>query len=1812
MAINVLDLIKKQIDAQNRSKLNTELTKKNTVAVDNQNESPSVVGGVQISPQWTRGFYTLVRSQDIDLTPQLEPEEFKNYSGSISWQNINSQAVIVNDLPNGSNNMFGLQLYATKTAKLPMTLYSAGGILAVYTKTESATQFTEKFVTVSGGNSFVNIDLNVNAWTTVIITFYSAAQGGQVIFGADYTGVTGWRPLDVTAPSKPTWANTPAQFQIVQGDVKRGKVTLKWQKDTSIDFSGNGIYREAFVNSGQSVANSLPATLVDTVYKIQNEKNKWLVIDNGATINAGDMITFDASGSTGTVQVSRIRTNKPNLVANPIFRNGSTGWVWSATGVLTTDVNSLLSASHMAYNETVANTRRTLTSATINIGGNGTLYYIGVLSSYDMMASRHYGIGGYNIPPSNWTRSGGVSAILATRENFEPLMRVARTTALGSIRSDNNHLYFTTLATYQITCSGSFNQPTEYRVILRSSTGAALFSSATIFAPKGRNSVDINAKPSSSSIGYLEINTLATTGNVGTIDFSRFTIVPIKDRTDHSEFLEVQFYDNSHVACATPRYTKTLKKNNRMSLEYVALGSVEIPSTCQYVKLAYVATIGNNTVYFNRRIFGMFMHDSLITDVTYDVFATQYTLVRINGTIPAGTPDVYFTKAEHIIDRPRQSDDGAIVTWDDYDIDNNSSYTYKLDAYDNSPFKNRSAKTIGQTVQTGDTTAPKIPSNFTLTGYEGGVEYSWANPTATDFRSLRFYADSTLSNLLFEQYGSPSATMRMTELVASGTVNRWAVAVDMWGNTSGSVLATTTALSSSGSDIGFQVLFKSGATIVNQTNGDWYNTAITASMVADTGVAVASYFYSFHIIEIASIVPRFTAWQNFNGSLLINNDYRHVMRMKLKDVNGNYSAIKEFEVNIDRQAPRIIDEHSFWSTSSGGGVGYNALVWDSSQLTDKYDSNAGTSSTFDRSGITFGFIRRSAVTQLTSNPFFSYGQPSGTIDGWNLIDGSNTVNASLYYDEAYYGKSCAKFTLNTTVMGPRFRSDTFKANSGDVLYFMCRVKGSIANCTLNIQITDRNTTSYKNVAASLQTSATWQYIAGTLNVTTSTTYRLNIVPQDTSGANIGDYFLLDQCMCAKGVSMATIAKVPFNTNEYTDYDVIPWKGYLYDIQFRDEAGNFSDRLPFKYSIPVADIRDRYTNILDNSSFERTYRLASGTLQAYGWDNSTYGSTPFVKETPSNINQVVLGNAYNGSHYLEVGDSLAFHKVYQNDLHVLPYTGKPRKYVYSASLRSGTGALESGFIHIVGRDNQKLSIKSKTVTLSGTIGTTWNRFTGTFEVATPSVTNLSFGFISFGGTFQVDACQLEEKNGLPASEYYDTKSITADYLQGNLIRGHMIEGDSIYGHQVRANTITATQIRTNTLTVDLLRLNQSKLYARDNVESRIFPDTTFPTLGYFTFAIATSDQGSREIGFVYSCVRYIGGSGYTLYTGHTSNSLTYGSGAKSQDTPLGAYYWDYPILCRSYPAATTDSNLMIVFRDPVGIPPGIALQPYLTRKKIGTGGRELNVVDDSWSTPAILATVGNSDQATIKHDSATGSFLMSLGYSIRVGTVYSTWRSAALATRWNFKFVTSGGTVTRTIPKVFATWLYSNDVEFAPGGGTIFVTWAYYSKPTIYIAGYDRNLNVVVPTTQIETFSGEDVGVDNLLTADKKRAVYHPSISKAIDNTYILTYQLGGGQFIYYKVLDNDAPGTINVNLGRDQDVALMKSSHGPFDLPATPNAPKSRSIRGYNDSVLVYNSGVLRTIEDSFGDKYSLGGYAIFVTKALATLSFEDFFSRLT
>ena len=77
---------------------------------------------------------------------------------------------------------------------------------------------------------------------------------------------------------------------------------------------------------------------------------------------------------------------------------------------------------------------------------------------------------------------------------------------------------------------------------------------------------------------------------------------------------------------------------------------------------------------------------------------------------------IYLSEFQHVVDRPRNPNDPSVVTWEDYNIDPETTYEYYLDAYDTSSFKNRSTKSVIATIFSGDTDAPLSPSGCGTAG----------------------------------------------------------------------------------------------------------------------------------------------------------------------------------------------------------------------------------------------------------------------------------------------------------------------------------------------------------------------------------------------------------------------------------------------------------------------------------------------------------------------------------------------------------------------------------------------------------------------------------------------------------------------------------------------------------------------------------------------------------------------------------------------------------------------------------------------------------------------------------------------------------------------------------------------------------------------------------------------------------------------------------------------------------------------------------------------------------------------------------------
>lgn len=1802
---DVFQIIKKQIDRQTKSYLNTNIDSLSPVSVD-QDTGSNITNSSIISPEWIKGSYTLQRTEGLEGTPQIEVEEFLNYSGAISWQNLRTQAVVESSLSAYSNLFFGVQIFTTRPINLPISLITSNGIAAVYVKSENNSSFIEKHIQDGSQNTDLYITIDANSWVTLIITFYSYAQGAQCIFGTDFSGVLSWRPIDIYAPDVPTWSADP-EYIITDGDVARGKIRLRWEKDTSVGFGGNGIYRDSYVNSGQSVVKTIPATLFSTFFNTKTEKDRWILCDSGGTINSGDVITFDATGSSGTVQVSKVETNMTNPVPNCAFQNGINGWKYT-TGALKTDVNAKITANYFNLKNTTFNTRFSV-QATYTPVSYSNQYMIGIMSSANITDDRHYGLGGYGIAPSNWQRRGGVTTILATLRGVLPYMRIARTTSAGTIRTTGVPFFVSSSATYHMICFGSFDAATKYKVEIVGNTGNLLATSPTLLGSVGFSSSSFVFTPSANQFANLRFSILATS-SVGSINMGLPKWVIRNDSRDYDEFLEIRYYNSSKVACATPRLIKTIGWNADMETQLVALSSLDLPTDCAYVKVACVASLNGATsvVSINRRIYNAFISSSFNPNFKFGIFATQYTLLRLNGTKPAGTPDVYFTKSEHITDRIRQADDGSVVLWDDFNIQNNTSYSYRLDAFDSSAFKNRSEKTVVKLITSGDTTAPKSPSGYQINQAQGGLNHFWTTPTATDFKAVRCYTDAGLTNLLFEKHGSPNQSVYYPEIVPdfNGVKTRYVTAIDMWGNESASVSATGTVLPSEISlPFNWKLHYASGSLAVSSNQG-WYNQAITASITNSSNVAIASYQYQLFIPEVQTLIPSYTNWINFNGAFSCNQNYVYMLRFRIKDIYGNYSDIKDLIIKIDTKPPRISDRASIWDSSSSGYDGYNLLNWDNSLVSDKYDAYTQYSSTFDRSGLTGVYLRRSEVSLANKNPLFQMGaSATSNVTGWEGILSAG-VAASLN-TIAYNGDKAYKIKGTSGAYTGELRADAFRVNAGDTLSVFCRVLGSVSNATLGLYISNKDYT-LNNAVGTLYNfgaSATWKYLSVNYTVNVTATLGTRMVIQKVGGGSTSDYFIVDEFVAVVGKVMATIGEFGVGTSKYLDRDVSPWKHYVYDLIYMDEVGWYSDRSSLKYASPKADYRDSFRNIIDNSSFERTYETTNGTLNADSWENKEY--TGVASKTTRNPYQVLSGSAYNGGNYLAVRSGNADF-VAQNDIHVLPFTGASRKFVLSGYLRSNN---PGGLLHRFGiraYNNEHTLVSEKyTLLTSSNVGTSWQRISATFSVSVPSIKTMS---VYFGGsviasaTLFVDAVQLEEKDSLPPRDYYDNKSITADYLQGNLIRGHMIEANTIFAENIKAGTITATlikagtitaslikagsitatQLAANTITVDELNLNNARIWIRDksrfDIELRPLSATT-GTIGWIHLCAgtyATSPYANKKpYGYYNVAFEESSGSTYVRY-GHMDLSCSYSNYAY-QGNRTG---YTYPcFVARAFPYYSSGQSMFVL-------------------KNTGNNSFLYTAYRSMLSDPYISGVLSPS-VTTIPYDS-TYSRLGDLKYMGGYLSDFFVFGQHRITDDKSLNFYKLGptGAVSGTYEKLANGTINCSSFDCATS--TLFSLFSEQNTATLTLVGYDNSLSVVLPTIEIETFSGFTSSFGSGIDNGKKSRIQYCAIAVATANVLCVAYKYYINSLVYYKFLDFSGNAIIGVN--SDLSLTNFKLSEQKYSGVGIGNL---KLVKSFGGNILCYlvPDGTKQT------DNTPTNGAGVYLSQVDPTVSLEYLFNRL-
>jgi hypothetical protein len=1813
--LNIIDLLKKQIDEQTRQSLNINVHKIKTSVIKGDKEIPSIGKVEPIKPMWTIGSYVLQRG-DTGSNIGISVDDFINYSGNILWKTGDAQAIIESSIDKYTNILVGVQVFTTNSTYIEFATSISRGVLRIYRKNLSDSSFSLLSQTNSEGSEITRVHIEANQWVVLAFTFYANDSDALMSFAGDYTGLLSWRSMDITSPSIPVWGDPAVEYQIVHEQTVRGKNVLKWGKNSSIDFAGNGIYRTSKIDTGIDLVRPLPGTLVDTFTGSVAEKNKWITVPINGTLNAGDEISF--SSSAGTHTLSRIQTLPKNLVPNPIFNNNLTNWS-ASNGTVVSNGASKFGEIHYKLEVLATNQNYSISSSLIS-ATIASLYYVGMHSSHNLMSNVLYNIDGYKANPSRWNKTVGVDSLTSILTNNLPILRVVRNSA-GKVYTQAESFYVSTVATYYLTCSASSS---PYSISIRSLSGATLYSGPTLYGGLGFVSDSLKFTPSMSALAYLQFNIPATTPeyNSATLDFG-----PVYFTQSYSssiglrEFLTIEFYNSSKIACGTPLATILMDNNTTYGFNQTILGTqhghfltgvgkIGFPSDCDYFKLGYTATINSvsTLAYINRRVFSFIV--ATVRDGTdYSVYATPYSLIRVNTTVAttdAGS-SLYFDHTVHITDRPRQNTDGAIVSWEDFDIEDNTLYKYYLDSYDSSYFKNRSYKSSVATLTTGDTIPPKPPSDYTTTGFQGGIEHRWVNPTATDFQKVECL--NANSGLLWEMRGSSSATNSYSEFVSQvGLATRYLKSVDVSGNESGTVMATCKVLPE-GVSLPFHVVFRNDSgIIVSPISGNWYNEVITASIYRENNYAIASYLYSVQYEEADRhpyIGVDYSNWQELaTGTKYLGGNIRYNLRFKIKDVYGNYSDIKDYKIYIDTIAPTIIDRDMIVSTETTGYPELCLVKWDPSKVNDKYDPFFGYDSYHERSGINQINVYRAEINTSNANPVFNFVGDNLNPEGWTVCLNPSLVFASIYVGESYYNSNSLKISpKGVTFSGTQaglYGSKPFSVKDGDKIFAYCRVKASLsdtARLVLELSTAYPFSTVYNYTELTTSGIATWHYITAsfTASYDTDDCYLGLFVNSETGGGASG-YFLVDEAIVTKNISDNQIAAVPSINNIYLDKDVEPWKDYLYSLTFQDLVGNVSKVTPYKYAEPVANYKDKYRNMLDNSSFERVHKTSNGTLQADGWETTTYSGVPLEKTLNYPPYEVIRGsNTYHGQHCVLIQGNDGFidptSAIFQNDIHLLPFTGESRKFVISAYTKHRNNTSNDHWkLYVAARNNRTQFVESKNINI--TVGTTWSRSTGTFTVSVPSISNLIVGVYGWKSSVPIaslflDAIQFEEKENVPPTDYYDTKSITADYLQGNLIRGHMIETDSLIAKHIRAGEITATQIKSDTITTNELNLANAQIYIKEKYSLPIEFVQTVGTLSIRDLHLALSTLHEPHSGLGYTGIVMYELAGATtvriINISDTFNRYSY----SVSNSPTTGYFannkYGYPLLAIPFPYTSSSKAGAITYNY------SDTSRAYFSCASLSNNRSLLN--NAKWNDE------GDICLDVVKHNLADLKCYQDKFYYLYV--------SESNVNNCGIVKFNHLGTVLATTLMCNAIYLQYVSFDIS-SSGSIFISKILANSATLHTACLSSLLAITTPTVQYATYGGRDSSILSLMSTEHIPNIVWVGVTYLSDDSYCIGYRVNNNNFTYYKIVD----GTGSVLAGLNRDLILTNNSiHSDCRGGMYQRLP--RLMKSYVGDILYYIPSSGFDIGFDFDNTF-LAGKAVCLTKVSATVNLEDLLNRLS
>jgi len=1834
---NPLEIIQKQIAEQTKAFLNTELANANlTVTSSKKGASTGSSIGNEISflvPTWVKGSYVLPKSI---YTVRISPKDFKDYSEKIEWT-THAQSTFSDVLLANENVLLGADVKAAEDNSILFDISVPDGVyVGIYTKETGQTNYKVVHEYLFGGISEPKIPINLtaNVWTSIVIVLHNYSNdvdSGPMTLSLlpVESSVGSWRLFDIAPPAVPS--GLAASFNVTNEETAVGRVKLTWDTDNSVDFGGNSIYRSAIIDSGINSQGRFPGTILRELVPISlpvGEAERWAyVFSSSATLSAGQKISVGTS-SNPTTQISSVFQLGANLVKRPTFNGNITNiWTFSSNAQATlSDHNNRIGNQYAEFSKAGASTRHTVTSTFINVN-TASLYNFSLFTAHDMLANRKFDRDGIGVSASRWTIGGSVDAASVAVFGGIPLLLVARSGGAGSIFSDAQTTFLSAFATYDFFTTASFNALATYSVQFKlTSTDAVVYTTPTISGSPKFNTQLHSFKPTATGTCYVSIRIPATTAETdwSVARFRNFVMGQRASTSVLEESLTVKFFTSGKTPC-TPAQTSaslqqlpvpdvTQEQQVRVGLyDGFGEGDTAFPSGCVFVKLTYTASMNTaNRIAAYRKVHsfvGLNSEDERFNNhiaLPAYVFATPAQLIRQVATIHtfSGVESIFIHQNEKVADRLRNANDGSTSIWYDNTVIDNTTYTYSLDAFDTSTNSNRSARSAGVEILTGDTVAPKAPTSYTLSGVAGGFYHAWTNPTAADLAYIQISSVSDFSvidNQVAAKPADPAQQGAFSEIVGSGDIGVAATriirAVDSWGNVSPTISGNATPLPENSTDLGLTVAIFDNITRTTRFRGNefgWFKNGAYASLLTESSSAIASYFWS-----VRNTITDWTDWITFGGTLPFANSERWEARFKAKDIYGKHSVPTDtIKLFVDRNNPNVTntnDSPIYPARQTIGNVRYNKVSWNAGNISDTM------------SGVYKVHIRRIEVpagTFMSSNPNFDNIAVNNGSDGtlplgytWDQTDGTKT-NLILSSD-AFYQKYIR--IANSTSSGGTLAGNSIVVQANASMQFRARwaLPTWTENLTLTYGFLDETGSVLKSVAT-VATSAfgTYRYVFATY--TTGAVKRVkSYVRFETAGTNSDVYRVGELSLVKNLPAFATVAESPIDAGSIDDLNVIPWRHYLYNIAAEDFAGNITGIDETLYAIPREDYRDRFRNMLNNSSFEKIETLANGTLFPRHWEENTpSGFGAFNRLSSGTGVSRISPTSWNGNQSMLLSGFGISDKAYvgQNNIQILPYTGTPRTFVFSAYVRRhltdvNPAPLAAWAFSGFNSDSALISTKSPLIPYGDLSTRHWTRIVATLIVTVASMTHLSIGALSIAGTFMIDGLQIEEKqDGVPPTDYEDTTSITSDYLQGNLIRGNMIEANTIYTNHLQATSITAeklaansvaaSNIQTDTITTNELQLANTTVYIRDKGDLRMEVSTAATQWQPYVTVATLPNTEESEYGFTGACFYKATGNPTTIGVFRVGDTFNLTSFSVNTDSQFNGFQRDLAF-SSTYPYASSGFYLVVFTKDGSTSTLYKSYQPMTTR----VPNASVFTTPTATGIRFVDADASNEMQkASLKY------------YNSNFYLTVASFGASSTSDKMSMYKLTEGGTRTNTY-----TWNADWDMTYyamdvSPGG--TFMILSAGATPTLHLTGRDSTGVVIVPTMSIFTYSGLDSNVTNNRAHSDLSAC---SVAYTGSNSWMISYRLKDNNYTYYKHITN---GTLSS--GRQSDLVLIDNRIAPNEFGGREQlAP--RLTKGHNDSALFYMPAAAK--RDSLGQSYF--GRAVYLTKHSATIILSDLLNRI-